>query len=79
MIQFQLFLERNDLTNQLPQNFSFRVDNAIFLNLVDCNCAKFIFGRKVAFLGGTAKIWFVIIQNVNGKIRAGNIVFLFCF
>ena len=31
---------------------------------------KIIFGRKVALLGGTANIWFVIIQNVNGKIRA---------
>ena len=49
----------------------------IFLNLFDCICAKVFRGRQVAFLGKTDKNWFVIIQNVNEKIRANIIVFVF--
>ena len=48
-----------------------------FLNLVDCICAKINFGRQVAFLGETAESCFAIIQNVNVKIRANIIVFVF--
>ena len=48
-----------------------------FLNLVDCICAKFNFGRQVAFLGETAESCFAIIQNVNVKIRAKFVVFVF--
>ena len=48
-----------------------------FLNLVDCICAKMKFGRQVAFLGETAESCFAIIQNVNVKIRANIIVFVF--
>ena len=70
MIQLQLFLEKNDLTNQLPINFSFRVDNAKFLKFGRLHLCKTYFWEKVAFLGGTAKIWSVIIRNVNGKFRA---------
>ena len=46
------------------------------LILVDCICAENCFGRQVAFLGETAKSWFVITQNVNVKIRANIIVFV---
>ena len=48
-----------------------------FLNLVDCICAKRIFGKHVAFLGEADKKWFVMIQNVYGQIRASIIVFVF--
>ena len=48
-----------------------------FLNLVDYICAKISFGRQVAFLGETAESCFAIIQNVNVKIRANIIVFVF--
>ena len=48
-----------------------------FLYLVDSICAKKIFGRQVAFLSETGKSWSVIFQNVNGKIRANIIVFVF--
>ena len=71
--------KNNDLTNQLPKNFSHRVDNAKFLKFGRLHLCKVFFGRKVAFFGGTAKIWFMIIQNVNGKIRANFIVLVFRF
>ena len=48
-----------------------------FLNLFDCICAKIFRGRQVAFLGETGKNRLVIIQNINGKIRANIIVFVF--
>ena len=48
-----------------------------FLNLVDYICAKINFGRQVAFLGEAAESCFVIIQNVNVKIRAKFFVFVF--
>ena len=35
------------------------------------------FGRQVAFLGETGKNRFVIIQDVNGEIRANIFVFVF--
>ena len=70
--------KKNDLTNQLPKKVSVRVDNAKFLQFGQVHLCKRFFGRKVAFLDGAAKNWFVIIQNVDGKIRANNIVFVFC-
>ena len=48
-----------------------------FISLVDCICAKIVFGRKVVFLGKTVKNWFVIIQNVKEKITDIIIVFVF--
>ena len=71
--------KKNDLTNQLPQIFFFRVDNAKFLNLFDCICAKITFGRKVAFLGDTSKNWFVIFANVNGNFTVNIIVIVFYY
>ena len=38
-----------------------------FLILLGSIFAKIRIWRKVAFLGGAAKNWFVIIQNANGK------------
>ena len=38
--------KKNDLTNQLPKNFSFRIDNAKFLNFGRLHLCKKFFCEK---------------------------------
>ena len=77
MIQLQFFLKRERFIISATENKSFRVDNVKFFIFGSMYLCKKTFGRQVAFLGQTGKSWSVIIQNVNGKIRANLIVFVF--
>ena len=77
MIQLQFFLKRERLIISATENISFRVDNAMFFYIWLIVFVQKKIGRQVAFLGQTDKNRSVIIQNVNGKIRATIIVFVF--
>ena len=77
MIQLQFFLKRERLFVAATENVSFCVGNAKFFKFGSLHLCKNNFGRHVAFLGETAKSWFVIIQNVNVKIRAKIVLFNF--